>query len=94
MPISEGIQASIGIVWICSLGIIITALLRSPWVFAFFFGLCYSAMGIARTFGENSTQSSNSDNNDESEEFEMRPLESGRKAFRKDMTLGELLAKY
>ncbi len=76
MPISEGIQASIGIVWICSFGIIITVLLQSPWVFAFFFGLCYSALGIARTLGKNANQSSNSDNDDELDEFELRPLES------------------
>jgi hypothetical protein len=90
MALSENMQACFGILWICAFGCIVTILMKSPLVFLFAFGLCYSFFAILKGFGD---VVATPNSNDNFEVFEMQPLEMGGKAF-KDMTLGQMLNKY
>ena len=87
MPVSEGMQARIGFMWMCVIGCIATILMQSPIVFLFAFALLYCFFGLLKEFGESSAAKSRND------DIEMQPLEQSGK-IDGNMTLGELLAKY
>lgn len=88
---NDDMKFCVVIMWICTIGMVATFLLQSPFVFLFAFGLAYSFFAIIKLFSKRMTEGNNG--SDSFEDFEMRPLESGGKALR-EMTLGELMNKY
>ena len=92
MPLSDDIKACVGVMWLCSLGMVVTVLLQSPWVFLFAFGLIWSMFSAAKTLADGKQQQQTGN---EIDALEMQPLEEGRGLkLRGDMTLGELMNKY
>jgi hypothetical protein len=95
MPHSESTQATFAIIWIMAMGLVFCAVLKSPWGFAFLFGLVWCFASVLKDLTSSSSrndvlhQSDDNDNN-HSKDTEMQPL--GK--IRGDMTLGEILARY
>lgn len=100
MPLFEGTQASIGIMWICAFGSIVTIVMRSPLVFLFAFVFLCTFFGQLKSLGGDddddvgesaSNDFKNSDPNNDIG-IMMKPLDPRR--ISGDMTLGEILSKY
>lgn len=85
MPLKDEAKASFACMWIMMIGCIFATVLKSPFAFAFLFGVLYCFFGFLKGFGSVGGTPSFQD-------VEMRPLEEGRNLG--DMTLGELMSKY
>jgi hypothetical protein len=95
MPISEGAQCAMTIMWFSAFGMIISFLRGSPLVFLFLFAFVFNCMALMKGMATTGKK------HDELDEVELQPLEMVQgtqttvnfKANR-EMTLGDLLNKY
>jgi hypothetical protein len=51
MSLSEDMQASLGVMWFCTIGCSITIMLQPPVGFIFMLGLMFTLFGMVKTMG-------------------------------------------
>ena len=87
MPHSESVSGTFSMMWLMALGVIVCAVLKSPFGFLFLFALVWCFFSVVKQL---TTTTSKEDDSADGKDVEMQPL--GK--ITGDMTLGEVLARY